>query len=181
MLASVFGVWWVIDSARQTVPVLTAARTIVPGEVIESDDLTVVDVSLGSAADIYAGPGMLEPGMVATRAIPAGEFVPRASVGVPEDLASTSVVVQSATEIPSTIGPGSVVEVWAAAQHERGVFDTPRLLIAEATVLSVTREDRMLAGAGVSIELVIDRGDVQRALAALSDGSALSVVPGAGE
>ena len=83
----------------------------------------------------------------------------------------------SATELPAAVGPGSTVEVWAAPQLERGQYDKPRILVASATVVSVTADDTMIGSAGSAVELVIERAEVADTLAAISGGASLSIVP----
>ncbi len=180
IVASVAGVWLVVSAARQTVPVFAAARTIVPGEVVSAADLEVVEVALGRVGEAYATPGSLDQDAVATRTIAAGELVPSDAVGDARRAATTSVVMRSATDVPASVRAGTVVDVWVAPPLERGVFDAPRILVAGATVASTARDESMLGGGQVSLELVIDRADVAAVLTALSDGSALSVVPSTG-
>ena len=73
---------------------------------------------------------------------------------------------------------GSVVEVWHAPPLDDGrTHDLPRILVADAIVADVTREQGMLAGEGVSVQVVVDRARVAEVLAAITGGSALSVVP----
>ncbi|MFT4051334.1 MAG: hypothetical protein QM677_03695 [Microbacterium sp.] len=179
IVASVVGVWIVVAAARQTVPVFVAARTIVPGETVASDDLRVVDVALGQAEDAYASPATLEPGTVAVRTISAGELVPLEAIGDAAGIRTTTVVVHSATELPVAVAPGATVEVWAAPQLERGVFDTPRILVSGATVVSVDADDSMVGSTGAAVELVIDRAEVADTLAAITGGATLSIVPAA--
>lgn len=180
IVASIVGVWLVVAAARQSAPVFAAARTIVPGEVIDADDLRVVEVALGQLEMTYASPTSLEPGAVATRTITAGELVPRAAVGDAVHVRTTTVVVRTATEIPAAVVAGSTVQVWAAPQLERGLFDTPRILVAAATVVSVSDDASMMGTAGVAIELVIARSDVAGTLAAIAGGADLSIIPTAG-
>ncbi|MBD3943285.1 SAF domain-containing protein [Microbacterium sp. NEAU-LLC] len=180
IVASVAGVWLVVAAARQTVPVYAAAHTIVPGEPIAADDVTVVDVALGSVADTYLGEGHLGGAVVATRTIEEGELVPAAAVGDADAARTTSVVVRSAVDVPASVEAGTVVEVWAAPLLERGVYDKPRILVADATVVSVTRDDSMIGGGAAALELVIPRDDVSATLSAMADESALSIVPTTG-
>ncbi|MCT9818718.1 SAF domain-containing protein [Microbacterium sp. W1N] len=175
--ASIAGVWAVVAVARTTVPVFAATRTIVPGEAVSGDDLRVVEVALGQVGEAYTAPGLLEPGAVATRTIAAGELIPRSAVGDAGAARTTTVVVDSATDVPAAIVPGSVVEVWSAAPLEGGRFDTPRILVPAATVAAVATDDGVVASAGASLELVIDRADVADTLAAVAAGASLSVVP----
>lgn len=178
--ASVAGVWWVVATARQTVPVLSAATTIVPGQAITADDLVVVDVALGGAQDVYLAPHELDEGVVATRTIAAGELVPEGAVESAGNVTVTTVVVESSVEVPASVSAGTAVELWTAPLVEPGVYDEPRILVSDATVAAVLRDDVVMGAAGASLELVIDRADVADVLAAVSSGAALSAVPQAG-
>lgn len=180
IVASIAGVWLVVAAARQTAPVFAAAHTIVPGDPVTAADLRVVEVALGSAGEVYAGPATLEPGAVAVRTIEAGELVPLTAVGTADQAATTTVSVRSTGEVPRAVATGSVVEVWAAPQLERGEYDTPRILVPSATVVSVTRDDSMMGTAGTALELVIDRSAVADTLAAVAADARLSVVPTVG-
>ncbi|WOF24219.1 hypothetical protein N8K70_05990 [Microbacterium betulae] len=177
---SVAGVWWVVATARQTNPVLSAAATLVPGQAVTASDLVVVDAALGGAEEAYLAPHELDEGLVATRTIAAGELVPEAAVGTAAEVAVTTVVVESAVETPASVAAGTPVELWVAPLLEPGVHDAPRVLVADATVAAVLRDDAVMGAAGTSIELVIDRSDVADVLAAVSSGSALSAVPRSG-
>lgn len=177
MVVSVAGVWFVISASRQTAPVFAAGRTIVPGETVSGDDLRVVDVALGPLGEAYLRPDALTDGLVATRTIESGELVPQSAVGAASAARTTSVVLRSAVDVPASVQAGSVVEVWAAPLVEPGTYDVPRILVADATVVSVTRDDSMIGGGSAALELVIPRADVAAALAAMADQSALSVVP----
>ncbi|MFT3798488.1 MAG: SAF domain-containing protein [Microbacterium sp.] len=177
IVVSIAGVWFVVAAARQTAPVFAATRTIVPGEVVDAADLRVVEVALGQVEEAYATPATLAPGAVATRTIAAGELVPADALGAATSVRTTTVVLHSATEIPAAVGAGATVEVWAAALRERGVYDTPRILVASAVVVSVARDESMLGSSGTAVELVIARADVSAALTAIADGSSLSIVP----
>lgn len=175
--ASIAGVWLIVTAARQTTPVFAAAHTIVPGEAVAADDLRVVEVALGQTGEAYAAPATLQPGMIAVRTVEAGELVPLSAVGDPARAATTTIGLRSAGDVPAAVTTGTVVEVWAAPQVERGEYDTPRILVASATVVTVTRDDSMMGTAGTALELVIDRTDVAATLAAVADGARLSVVP----
>lgn len=178
--ASVAGVWFVVSASRQTVPVFAATRTIVPGEAVTGDDVRLVDVALGSFEGEYLTSTGLEEGLVATRTVEDGELVPQSAVGAAAAAVTTTVVLRSAIEVPASVGSGTVVEVWEAPLIERGAYDVPRILVADATVVSVTRDDSMIGGGAASLEVVIPRSDVAAVLAATAAESALSVVPTGG-
>ncbi|MFE1645610.1 SAF domain-containing protein [Microbacterium sp. P01] len=178
--ASIAGVWFVVSSSRATVSVFAAARTIVPGQALTSDDLQVVDVALGQMGDVYLAPDALEGSLVATRTIPSGELVPQSAVGDPSAATVTTIVLRSSVDVPASVDAGTVVEVWSAPLIESGTYDTPRILVVDATVISVSRDDSMIGGGSAALEVVIARADVAAVLEAMSDESALSVVPTTG-
>ncbi|MFG6445088.1 SAF domain-containing protein [Microbacterium sp. P07] len=177
---SVAGVWLVVTAARQTAPVYAATRTIVPGETLTVADLRVVDVALGQVGESYVGPAALEDGTVATRTIGEGELVPAEAVGAAADARTTSLVIRTSSDVSASIVEGTRVEVWHAPPLDRESFDAPRILVADATVAAVTRDDAMIGGANATLEVVIARADVAATLEAQSNGSVLSVVPVAG-
>ena len=174
---SVAGVWFVVAAARQTAPVYAAARTIVAGEAVSEGDLTVVDVALGRLGDAYLAADGLAGGVVATRTIEVGELVPASAVGDAAAARTTTVVLRSTVDVPASIGAGTVVEVWSAPLVERGAYDVPRILVPDAVVVGVTRDDSMMGGAQAALEVVIPRADVASVLAAVSAEAAISVVP----
>ena len=180
VVASVAGVWFVVAASRQTVPAFAASRTIVPGEAISRDDVRLVDVSLGQIGEAYLAEDALADGLVATRTIESGELVPRSAVGEASAVRTTSVVLRSAVDVPGSVGAGSTVEVWTAPLIERGSYDAPRILVADATVVSVTRDESMIGGGSATLEVIIPRADVAATLAAMADESALSIVPASG-
>jgi hypothetical protein len=180
IVASVAGVWFVVAAARQTAPALAAVRTLVPGESVTRADLREVEVALGSLGDAYVSPDALADGLVATRTVTAGELVPAGALAGESRMRTTNVVVHSAVDVPAAVDAGSVVEVWAAPPAEAGDDELPRILVADATVVSVTRDESMMGGGAAAVELVIPRSDVAATLAAMAGESALSVVPAAG-
>lgn len=178
IIVSVVGVWLIVGAAKQTTPALQAVRTIVPGEPLTSADVRVVDVELGTIAAGYLTPATLEPGLIATRTITEGELVSTAAAADADAGRTTSVVVQSAVRVPAAVATGAVVEVWAAAPLADGKgFAEPRILLAEATVASVDHDSGPLAAKSTTLELIVERARVGEVLAAITDGSTLSVVP----
>jgi len=177
VITSIAGVWSVVASARQTVPVLAAGRTITVGDTVDADDLRVVDVALASLREAYLAPGELEPGTVAVRTIGDGELIPTGAVSDRADLDVTTVVVSLSNAVPASVAAGSRVEVWHAPQRDRGVFDEPRVLVADATVRDIRIAEGVMAQATADVELVLDRSDVAATLDAIAGGDGLSIIP----
>ena len=181
VLASVAGVWFVVIASRQTVPILVATQTLVPGQTIDQNVVQAVEVSLGPVEGRYLGADEFDEKVVAIRTIEAGELVSNASIGAAELATTTTIVLNSAADVPEAVGKGSRVEVWQAPVIERGRYDVPRVLIADATVIDVVRDDSLVGGQAAAVELVIDRSEVSDAFAAVASGAAISVVPLAGQ
>ncbi|WP_307214468.1 SAF domain-containing protein [Microbacterium sp. SORGH_AS_0888] len=180
VVASVTGVWFVVAAARQTSPVLVAARTLVPGETIASGDLRVAEVALGQAAERYAKPGASAADAVVVRTVSAGELVPLEALGSAEAARTTTVVVPSSMRVPAAVAPGAPVEVWAAPRTAEGDHGIPRVLVADAVVSRVVASEALGSATADSVELVVPRAALAELLGALSDESMLSVVPAGG-
>lgn len=182
VVVSVTGVWLIVSSSDHATPVLQAERPITQGEALTSSDFRVVELGLGALADEYLGPQDLQPGQVASRTLQKGEIIPTTAVEDASNSRSTTIVIQSSTGIPQDVAAGVVVEVWHAPPSEDGrAYDIPRILVAEVIVRSVIEPEGMLAEEGTQVEIVVPRSDVADVLAAITGGSALSVVPvGAG-
>jgi hypothetical protein len=174
--ASVGGVWMVIASARQTQPVYTAAHVIPAGAPVAAEDLLVVEVSLGHTAGAYLTPDGLEAGAVATRTIAEGELIPASAIGGASATDTTSVVLRTG-EVSASVERGASVEIWAAPLIERGRYEDPRVLVVDATVISVTRDESLMGGGAAALEVSVPRTEVAATLAAVAEGAALSIVP----
>ncbi|MFT4157071.1 MAG: hypothetical protein QM630_03970 [Microbacterium sp.] len=175
---SIAGVWLIVSSSGRTTPVLQANRTIVQGEALVSSDFQVVEVGLGALTDDYLAPQDLTPGLIAARTLNEGEIVPTTALAQADEGHTTTIVVESSTGIPSGVAAGAVVELWQAPPLDDGrSFDAPRILVANAAVSAVVEPEGMLSSDTTTIEVVIDRSDVAAVLAAVTGGSALSVIP----
>ncbi|WP_295105464.1 hypothetical protein [uncultured Microbacterium sp.] len=175
---SVAGVWAVVSSSGATTPVLQATRTIPLGEALVSGDFQVVDVGLGSVSDRYLAPQDLRPGQIASRTVVDGELMPTSAAEDADANRTTTIVVESSTGIPADVDAGSIIELWHSPPVDDGALPgTPRILVADAIVTSVTKTEGMLAADGTTAEIVIDRADVADVLSAITGGSVLSVVP----
>lgn len=177
VVGSIAGVWGVVQAARETAPVLVAARAIVPGQTITAADVIEADAQLGAAAEGYLVSSDLDGGLVSTRAIAEGELVPAAAVGDPGDADVTTVVVRSALDVPGDIAPGATVEIWAAPLVAPGEHGDPGVIVPDAVVGEVRADDGVVAQAGAVLELVVARDAVPDVLAHVSGGSAISAVP----
>lgn len=178
VILSIVGVWLIVSSARQTIPILQANRTITQGEALVSDDFRVVEVSLGSVESGYLSPQDLVGGLIAARTLADGELLPAAAAADAQSSRTTNVVIESSVALPAAVDSGTPVELWYSPPAVEGDgFEAPRILAADVVVASIPKSEGMLAQRNAAVEIVINRADVADVLAAITGGAALSVVP----
>lgn len=177
IIASIVGVWSVVQAADRSSPVFVASSTLSVGDTITGDDLSVAHVRLESAAARYLTT-IPDDGLVVTRTIFEGELVPRAAVRADAEVQVSAVVVESAIAIAGSVEPGSRVDVWAAEQQDDGSFSPPTVIVSGASVVRVVEQQGLVStGSGDTVEILVPTGTVAALLAALSGESAISIVP----
>ena len=177
ILASVAGVWFVVEAADRSSPVYVARSTLSVGDIISEDDLTVTHVRLDAADARYLA-SMPDGDLVVTRTVFKGEFVPLTAVRTGAQVQVSAVVVESATRLPGSLEPGSLVDVWAAEQQKDGSFGPPVVVVERASVVEVLEQQGLVsAGSANALEILVPTGSVALLLAALAGESSLSIVP----
>jgi hypothetical protein len=109
----------VLASADDTVQVWTAASDLGAGQRVEADDLVAQRVRFadaGALADYFTAEDQLPADLELTRSVAAGELLPRAAVGTPDQTGLVEVPVAVEPElVPPGVGPGDVVDVYVVA------------------------------------------------------------------
>jgi hypothetical protein len=175
---------WAVRSAQATAPVLLVRQATVPGAALDADGLAVADVRLGSAElDRYVrADEPLAPDAVALRVVGAGELLPRSAVGSADDLALRPVAVPAGSELPASVGAGSLVDLWLTPAAPRGAVDgaqaqPPRQLAAALTVAEVGRaQGALAAGGAATVHVLVPVGQLPDVLAALASDGRVDVV-----
>lgn len=176
--ASTTGVWALVSGLDDSTEVYAARGTLTPGTRVDAADLTTESVRLGTTIDQYLVPGDVpEGGLVVSRTIEAGELVPDSAVDDADRAGLATVVVPSRGALPSGLGAGTSVDVWAARQVERDRYEPPAVLVADAEIAGIQEPEGMVATGGVSVELLIPREKVAALLEALAAGDAIDLVP----
>lgn len=176
---STVGVWALVSGLDDSTDVYAVRDTVTPGTRLQASDLALESARLGGNAVHYLTPGDLpEQGLVVTRSIGAGEFVPDSAVDTVDRVGLATVVVPSRGALPSELGVGSTVDVWAAAELGHGEFEPPAVLVAGAQIAGIHEPEGMMASSsGVSVELLIPREKVAALLQALAASDAIDLVP----
>jgi hypothetical protein len=178
VVASIAGVWAVVASADDSVPVYAAGSTIVAGDTVGPDDLVIRRVSLGAARELYIAPGGVDAGSVATRTVFAGELVPAVAISRSADIGRAPVVVTVGGELAEGVAEGHEVDVWASEVTTEEEAAPPSVLVAGAIVSRVITEESLVStAADISVELSVPDGSVAVLLAATTAGDALALVP----
>jgi hypothetical protein len=177
ILASVAGVWFVVDAADRSRPVFVASSTLSVGDTVSEKDLTVAHVRLEAADSRYLAT-VPDGGLVVTRTVFEGEFIPLSAVKTGARVQVSAVVLDSATRLPGSVERGSLVDVWAAEKQEDGSFAPPVVMVSGAHVVEVLEQQGLVtASAANTVEVLVPTGTVALLLAALAGDSAISIVP----
>ncbi len=182
VLASVAGMVGIVGALDRRVAVYAAPGALLPGEVVTADDLVERMVTLDGAEASYLRAGAIPPeGVVVARPVAAGELLATAAVGSADGIRATALVLPLAGPVSATIGPGSLVDVWASAASTSAASAEaalpPIVLVGDATVVRVVEADGFVADGAVEVEVLVPRTRIARVLQAIADGSALALVP----
>ncbi|WP_035254231.1 SAF domain-containing protein [Agrococcus lahaulensis] len=176
VLASLAGVWLVVQQSARSDRAWAATRTLLPGETIAAGDVAPVDVRLPRSLDRYLDSSAEPIGMVVASTVGEGEVLPVRAVGGADSGSRSAVVVELDGALPTAVRAGALVDVWAAAPADDG-FEAPAVLVDEAIVVGVVEDDGILASAGTQLELLVPSDATAALLEAIADEHALSVVP----
>jgi hypothetical protein len=152
----------IVGAADATVPVWAVTGDLAAGTELGADDLRAVDVRLGAAAGSYLSSGTRPEGRTLSRAVRAGELLPRSALAEVEDLVQLALPVQSGY-VPPGLARGRLVDVYAVADPAAGatgaVDGSVTLVVRKATVQAVSgRSDGVLSTPTTAIQVVVAVG-----------------------
>jgi hypothetical protein len=163
----------VVSAADATVPVWAAAGDLAAGTVLTVDDLVAVDVRLDDAAGAYLSTTTKPEGRTLSRAVSAGELLPRSTLIETDELVQLALPVQ-AGYVPPSLQRGQLVDVYAVADPVAGATAaadgsvTP--VVTSAPVQAISgRGDGVLSTATTTVQVVVsvaadDASDVLSAI-----------------
>ena len=148
-----------ISAADATVRVWAAAGDLAAGTVLTAEDLVPVDVRLDTAAGAYLSSRTRPEGRTLSRAVRAGELVPRSAFDEPVPSVQLALPVQ-AGYVPPGLERGRLIDVYAVADPvvgagaAAGSAVTP--VVAQAPVLAVTgRPEGVLSTPTTTVQVVV--------------------------
>lgn len=176
---AVVGVYTVVTAADVSVKVYVARAALSPGDRITEDDLSVANVRLDAATELYLAPGDIPAeGLMVTRSVTSGELVPAKAIGSVDGVRLTSVVLSVTGALASSIDSGATVDIWAAREGDAGVFGAPTVVVSAATVVRLVETQSIVArGETTAVEILVPKSRVARVLQAIANDDAISIVP----
>jgi hypothetical protein len=165
----------VVSAADHSQLVWAAAHDLSPGATVESSDLTAVRSRLFGAGRLYlsAERTAAPTGYVVTRPIAKGELVPVAALGRDSGDSRLVTVPVRQFHLPPALGEDERVDVYVTVKP-RGTEAAapPRLVLADAVVVSVQRGGGRLGGSGAEsgVVLRVPRDSVTDLVAAIQRG-----------
>jgi hypothetical protein len=149
----------VIGSADATVPVWAVTGDLAAGTELSAADLRAVQVRLGDAADAYLSTSTRPEGRTLSRAVRAGELLPRAALDEASELVQLALPVQSGY-VPPGLDRGQVVDVYAVADPAAGATGSAdgavTLVVRAAPVQAISgRSDGVLSTPTTAIQIVV--------------------------
>jgi hypothetical protein len=134
----------VVSAADATVPVWVATGDLAAGTQLTASDLRSADVRLGDAAGSYLSTGTRPEGRTLSRAVRAGELLPRSALDAVGELVQLALPVQSGY-VPPGLERGQLVDVYAVADPAAGATG-----LADGSVTVVVRKAPVQAISGRS-------------------------------
>lgn len=177
VVVSIVGVWLVIQSTSRSTTVWVASETLLPGDVIGSDDVEAVELRMEGAADAYLAGAATPEGLVVVSPVGAGEALPLTALGDADSVDLATVVLSLDGGLASTVAEGSVVDVWAAPPSEQGGYGAATVLVGDAVVVGLVEDEGIIADDAVRLEVLVPRADVADVLDAGANAHAVQVVP----
>lgn len=149
----------VVGAADATVPVWSVRGDLAAGTVLSREDLTAVDVRLDAAAAGYLSTSVDPKGRTLSRAVGAGELLPRSALEEATDLVQVALPVQAGWA-PPALRRGQLVDVYAVADPAAGAAGVADgsvgLVVSGAPVQSVTgRTEGVLSTPTTTVQVVV--------------------------
>ncbi len=173
---SVVGAWFVIESSKITEVYLVTKSDLASGTALVELELETAELALFSLGPSYLKPGQLPEGSYLTRAVPAGETIPKSSVTTQQLDDWSNIVLTPSVELSGEITSGSKVSVWASPALDYQSFGEPTIAALDAEVVAIREPEGSFAQAGKSVELRVPVANIQALLRAVVNGDALALM-----
>jgi len=149
----------VVSAADATVPVWAATGDLAAGTELTDEDLVAVDVRLDATADAYLSATTRPEGRTLSRAVRAGELVPRSALEEAEELVQVALPVQAGF-VPPGLERGQLVDVYAVADPAAGATASAdgsvTLVVRDVPVQAISgRSEGVLSTPTTAVQVVV--------------------------
>lgn len=172
---------WAVGAAAETSQVYALSQDVAPGTDLRAEGvLTLVSANPGTGA--YVGAGELPQDAVASRSLSAGELLPASAVASAQDITARPVVLEVASGLPSTTGPGDYADLWLLPDPQAaggGQQQAQATMVARGLVISRIGESGtgLLGATSTSVEVRVAEEDLGAVLSAVAQDGSLVLVP----
>ena len=173
--ASVLGAWLLIESAKATESFLITKQDMASGSALLASDLATADLALFGFGQNYLKASELPAGAYLSRAISAGEAIPRSAVTTQLLDDWSNLVVTPSVELSSSIGAGTKVLVWASPALDYQSFGEPAIAAIDAEVVEIRVPQGNFSQSRNSVELRVPFDALQSLLRSISNGDAIAL------
>jgi hypothetical protein len=179
VLLSVAGVVALVQSLDRSEGYWAASSDLVPGDVIESDQLTVVQARLGDAADDYLPAGEPFPdGRSVVGTVRQGEMLPAEAVAAVDPESRQAVSLTVSDPLPEGTDAGARVDVWIAEADGNQGFGTPELVAPSAELAQLSEASGSFGTTSeMTVQILLGPEQLPLVLDAKGNGARISVVP----
>lgn len=172
----------VLSNADRTAAVYVARTTLPTGSALKPSDLSVARLRLTGSSARYLDAAVPVPsGLVLQRTVGAGELVPVAALADAAALAARPVGIPLVDGIPAGIVPGGLVDIWAAEKSSRATTSTTTPVrigtAVEVYHVSPAGQGGLAASRTATVQVLVPEAQLPVVLAALADGSSVSLLP----
>ena len=165
-------------AANQREKYWVALNPVAAGSEVRSQDLSLIEVTLGNSRSRYLAASINPVGAISLRKLAPGELIPvtgLVSAGVAEQNEEISLSLRS-VDIPTQVAPGSVVHIYQVHDQENGIPTLePFEVIHGAQVTSLDRKGTNFGGE-VALTIATSSRYIERLLAASTSGRLVAVL-----
>jgi hypothetical protein len=172
---SVLGAWLVIESSKATESYLITKQDLASGSPLVASDLASSELALFTIGENYLKDNELPSGAYLSRAVAAGEAIPRSAVVTQLLDDWSNIVITPSVELSSSIGPGTRVLVWASPSLDYQSYGEPTIAAIDAEVVEIRVPQGNFAQAQSSVELRVPFGAIQSLLRSIANGDAIAL------
>ncbi len=186
VLVSIAGGVRVVAALDESTPVYAAARPLLPGQEIVTEDLVPVNVRMEAPLAHYVDATQaLAEGTVALRQVGEGELIPAESLGSASQAHDKTVTVPIDPATAQTFTVGTVVDVWVSRRDpdQTGTaYLEPELLLSRAVVARTPSTSNGL-GMGIgraAVQVVVPADRVGDVISSVDQEAKVTLVPAPG-